>query len=108
MVQLCSVTLVFGLFICQRSAAKITHKAQSLTSLATKWHVCATIDSFVDMDTNVETPRANISPEMVDMDSDNEVEDGDNELDNTKLIPIYSNTISYQQRQALGKFCSVG
>ncbi|KAJ9566457.1 hypothetical protein OSB04_002423 [Centaurea solstitialis] len=98
---LCSITLVFGLYICQRSAAKITHKAQSLTSLVTKWHVCATIDSFVDMDANVETPRDNISPEMVDMDSDNEVGDGDDELDNTKLIPIYSHTISYQQRQAL-------
>ncbi|KAJ0955681.1 hypothetical protein HanPSC8_Chr01g0005661 [Helianthus annuus] len=52
---LCSVTLVFGLYICQRSAAKITHKAQSLTSLATKWHMCATTHNFVDMGNNDET-----------------------------------------------------
>lgn len=38
---------------------------------------------------------------MVDLDFDNEVGDGDDELDNTKFIPIYKHAISYQQRQAL-------
>ncbi|PWA72177.1 hypothetical protein CTI12_AA272790 [Artemisia annua] len=98
---LCSITLVFGLYICQRSAAKITHKAQSLTSLVTKWHMCATINSFVDMGTTDETPKANFTPRMVESHSDDEVGDGDDELDNTKFIPVYRNTISYQQRQAL-------
>ncbi|KAI3740773.1 hypothetical protein L2E82_31246 [Cichorium intybus] len=99
---LCSITLVFGMYICQRSAAKITHKAQSLTSLVSKWHICATIDTFVDTDTINESPTANIIiPQMVDLDFDNEVGDGDDELDNTKFIPIYKHAISYQQRQAL-------
>lgn len=104
--QLCSITLVFGLYICQRSAAKITHKAQSLTSLVTKWHMCATINSFVDMGTTDETPKANFTPRTVELDSDDEVGDGDDELDNTKFIPVYRKTISYQQRQALGEFYS--
>ncbi|CAI9260412.1 unnamed protein product [Lactuca saligna] len=98
---LCSFTLLFGMYICQRSAAKITHKAQSLTSLVTKWHICATIDSFIDMGTTDETPRSNINPQMADLDFDNEVGDGDDELDNTKFIPVYKHSISYQQRQAL-------
>ncbi|KAL7616353.1 uncharacterized protein LOC111889491 [Lactuca sativa] len=98
---LCSFTLLFGMYICQRSAAKITHKAQSLRSLVTKWHICATIDSFVDMGTTGETPRSNINPQMSDLDFDNEVGDGDDELDNTKFIPVYKHSISYQQRQAL-------
>ncbi|KAL8259418.1 hypothetical protein R6Q59_027371 [Mikania micrantha] len=98
---LCSITLVFGLYICQRSAAKITHKAQALTSLVTKWHMCSTVDSFADMGTIDENPRADIAPHMVDLDLETEVGDGDDELDNTKFIPVYKHTISYQQRQAL-------
>ncbi|KAI7747363.1 hypothetical protein M8C21_026610, partial [Ambrosia artemisiifolia] len=92
---LCSITLVFGLYICQRSAAKITHKAQSLTSLVTKWHMCATADTFADM------ARDEITPQVVDLHSENEVGDGEDELDNTNFIPVYKHTISYQQRQAL-------
>ncbi|XP_051125632.1 uncharacterized protein LOC127247703 [Andrographis paniculata] len=101
---LCSVTLVMGLFICLRSAAKITHKAQAVTSLAAKWHACATIDSFDELDG--ETPRDQIAtprPECaIAPDWDNEEEDGDEgDLDNTNLVPIYAHTITYQKRQAL-------
>lgn len=109
MVQLCSITLVTGLLICLRSAAKITHKAQSVTSLAAKWHACATINSFDELED--ETPRAPILsttqagyPVTPDWDFDNEEGDGDDVLDNTNLVPIYVNTMSYQKRQALGKY----
>lgn len=87
-------------------AAKITHKAQAVTSLAAKWHACATIDSFDDI--NGETPRYPIAspwpeyPDTCSWDVDEEG-DGDDELDNTNLVPIYANTISYQKRQALGE-----
>ncbi|TYI04347.1 hypothetical protein ES332_A10G011000v1 [Gossypium tomentosum] len=60
---LCSISLVTGLFICLRSATKITHRAQAITGLAAKWHVCATINSFDEADG--ETPMAQIvSPQM--------------------------------------------
>ncbi|KAM0051876.1 hypothetical protein Hdeb2414_s0007g00241651 [Helianthus debilis subsp. tardiflorus] len=102
---LCSVTLVSGLFICLRSAAKITHKAQSVTSLAAKWHTCATIDSFDDVGPTEDTPVANVSDRAnynfnAHMDSDMDEGDED-EIDNTKMVPIYRDTISYQKRQAL-------
>ncbi|KAJ4977037.1 hypothetical protein NE237_002143 [Protea cynaroides] len=107
---LCSITLVTGLMICLRSATKITHKAQSVTSLAAKWHVCATIDSFDS--TDCETPAAvdqPVRPHVLEFPinangewDDDETADGDDELDNTNIIlPIYARTISFQKRQAL-------
>ncbi|KAM1351460.1 hypothetical protein ACFXTH_005224 [Malus domestica] len=101
---LCSISLVTSLFICLRSATKITHKAQSITGLATKWHVCATLHSFDYTET--ETPMAPISstpafPFGVDMESEDEEGVEDDDLDSTKLVPIYSQTISFQKRQAL-------
>ncbi|XP_010539389.1 PREDICTED: uncharacterized protein LOC104813486 [Tarenaya hassleriana] len=102
---LCSLSLVTGLFICLRSATKITHKGQSVTSLAAKWNICATIDSFEDLDG--ETPTAlvhqsHIFPVRNVIESDDEEEgEGDDDLDNTKILPIYARTISFQKRQAL-------
>lgn len=64
------------------------------------------MDSFIDTGTTDEAQRAYITQQMVDLDSGNEVGDGDDELDNTKFIPVYKHTISYQQRQALGEFYS--
>ena len=105
--QLCSVSLLAGLMILLRSATRITHKAQSVTSLATKWHVCATIESFeaVDNETPVDHVTTNrVFPVGTDGSSDGEdVGDEEDELDNTKLIPAYAySTISFQKRQALG------
>ncbi|XP_076952152.1 uncharacterized protein LOC143625793 [Bidens hawaiensis] len=101
---LCSLTLVSGLCICLRSAAKITHKAQSVTSLGAKWHTCATIDSFENVGPTEETPVANANNHFnAHMDSDMD-EGEEDELDNTKLVPVYRDTISYQKRQALATY----
>ncbi|XP_023742837.1 uncharacterized protein LOC111890981 [Lactuca sativa] len=103
---LCSATLVSGLLICLRYAAKITHKAQSVTSLAAKWHTCATVDSFDDIDPIDETLSTNITSERQNYNfnpqSHSDSEEGDeDELDNTKLVPVYRHTVSFQKRQAL-------
>lgn len=103
--QLCSINLVAGLFICLRSATKITHKAQSVTSLAAKWHICATINSYDDMDGETPTNQiasSQVFPVNVDWLLDEEEEDGDDDLDNTQIVPIFAHTISFQKRQALG------
>ncbi|KAF3451789.1 hypothetical protein FNV43_RR07885 [Rhamnella rubrinervis] len=101
---LCSISLITGLIICLRSTTKVTHKAQSITGLAAKWHVCATINSFDH--TDGETPPAQISaaqvfPLVAESQSDDEGGDEDDDLDDAKLVPIYAHTISYQKRQAL-------
>ena len=103
-----SISLVSGLFILLRSATKVTHKAQSITGLAAKWHICATINSFDN--TDGETPTAHIaSPQVFPTSAnwgsdDEEAGDEEDELDNTKLVPIFTHTISFQKRQALGKW----
>lgn len=93
-----------------RSATRITHKAQAVTCLAAKWHVCATIDSFdsIEAETLVapqmseEQAFTKSSDELSDSD---DVGDEEDELDNSKFIPSYANsTISFQKRQALGNY----
>lgn len=107
MLQLVSITLVSGLYILLRSATKITHKAHSITGLAAKWHICATINSFDNIDG--ETPTAQMATAQamainINLGSSDEDEMGDeeDELDNTKMLPIYTHTISFHKRQALG------
>ncbi|KAG6637673.1 uncharacterized protein LOC122280749 [Carya illinoinensis] len=103
---LCSITLLTGLMILMRSATKITHKAQSVTCLAAKWHVCATLESFEGADG--ETPRAPVDNGLVfpmgagEESDGEEAGDEEDDLDNNKLIPSYAySTISFQKRQAL-------
>ncbi|KAJ1428700.1 hypothetical protein SESBI_08805 [Sesbania bispinosa] len=102
---LVSITLVSGLFILLRSATKITHKAQSITGLAAKWHICATINSFDNIDGETPTTQRASAQAMAAHiswgSSDDEVGDEEDDLDNTKMLPIYSHTISFHKRQAL-------
>ncbi|XP_024966147.1 uncharacterized protein LOC112506374 [Cynara cardunculus var. scolymus] len=103
---LVSVSLLAGLMILLRSATRITHKAQGVTCLATKWHVCATIESFDPPDVDTETPPVGVAGNQVfsgdGSSSDNEDVGSEDDLDNTKLIPAYAySTISFQKRQAL-------
>lgn len=108
--QLCSVSLLAGLMILLRSATRITHKAQSVTCLAAKWHVCATIDSFDSTEAETPISRATcdqVFPACSEESSDaDDVGDEEDELDNTKFIHAYAySTISFQKRQALGMIC---
>lgn len=106
-VQLVSVSLLAGIMILLKSATKITHMAQGVTSLATKWHVCATIESFEPPEVDTETPPVGVLGNQVFSHdasaSDNEDVGSEDELDSTKFIPAYArSTISFQKRQALG------
>lgn len=103
---LCSVSLLAGLMILLRSAARITHKAQSVTSLAAKWHVCATVESFESAENdnpNTEIESARVFPISIDGSSDDEdVDDGEDQLNNSEVILAYAySAISFQKRQAL-------
>lgn len=101
---LCSMTLVAGLMIILRSATKITHRAQGITSLAATWHACATIDSY-DVTSEAQIPRsasgAFSDASKIDSDED-EGEYEEDDVDTAKFLPAYANSsISFQKRQAL-------
>ncbi|KAI7739645.1 hypothetical protein M8C21_003127 [Ambrosia artemisiifolia] len=104
---LVSVSLLAGLLILLRSATRITHKAQGVTCLAAKWHVCATIDAFEPPEADTETPTVGavgspVFPVEASSSDYDDVGSEEDELDNTKLIPAYAySTISFQKRQAL-------
>ncbi|XP_071730235.1 uncharacterized protein [Rutidosis leptorrhynchoides] len=104
---LVSVSLLAGLLILLRSATRITHKAQGVTCLAAKWHVCATIDVFespeaADTETPMGVPGIQEFPCEPSSSDYEDVGDEEDELDNTKLIPAYAySTLSFQKRQAL-------
>ncbi|KAF5773911.1 hypothetical protein HanRHA438_Chr13g0604861 [Helianthus annuus] len=103
---LVSVSLLAGLMILLRSATRITHKAQGVTCLAAKWHVCATIDAFEPLEADTETPTVGVVGDPVFHEASSsdydDVGSEEDELDNCKLIPAYAySTISFQKRQAL-------
>ncbi|KAG9132167.1 hypothetical protein Leryth_022230 [Lithospermum erythrorhizon] len=99
---LCSVSLLAGLMILLRSATRITHKAQAVTCLASKWHVCATVDSFDTGESETPGSQINGDQHFPDGSSDADVGDEEDELDNSKFLPVYAySTISFQKRQAL-------
>lgn len=91
----------------------MTHKAQSLASIATKWNVCATMDTFDDLVDDGETPKCSTSSQhfqilprrrnVIQSSDDDEEGEGDNDLDNTSIHPIYARAIAFEKRQALGK-----
>ncbi|KNA06908.1 hypothetical protein SOVF_176740 [Spinacia oleracea] len=106
---LCSLTLLTGIIIILQSATKITHKAQAVTSLSAKWHVCATIDSF-GTTSETETPvlqnGSGGSQGFFDARSghsdEDEAGDEEDDVDNTRFLPAYAySSIGFQKRQAL-------
>ncbi|CAM8986921.1 hypothetical protein QQ045_007644 [Rhodiola kirilowii] len=118
-IALCSMTLPTGLFILLRSATKITHRAQAVVGIASKWHVCATVDSLESADEEIiqvshdGTNGSQISTirSVIELHSGNdeegyadeaeEEEDDDGDI-NSKLVPAYAHcTVSFQKRQAL-------
>ncbi|XP_047342764.1 uncharacterized protein LOC124946241 [Impatiens glandulifera] len=102
-ITLCSINLLTGLTIILRSATKITHKAQAITCLAAKWHVCSTIDSYENVESETPVAIINHNPSFSRGSSEDDGEEFDeDDLDNTKMIPAYArSTISFQKRQAL-------
>nr|CAD1825104.1 unnamed protein product [Ananas comosus var. bracteatus] len=111
-VQLCSLGLVMGMLMCLRSAAKITHKTQAITSHAAAWHACATIDPSDAADDPETRARTNCEEgddsDSYDDDDEEEEERDEDDLDDAKLMPTsyaIASTVSFQKRQALGEHC---
>ncbi|ONM17098.1 uncharacterized protein [Zea mays] len=110
---LCSMSLVTGLLVCLHSAAKITHKTQSITSVAAAWHADATINSLDRDQENPRTPskaclqqQTPTSPFPMAGASSGEESDDDewrseDGVDTSRFTPFHATNVSFQKRQAL-------
>lgn len=127
---LCSVVLVTGLIILLQSATTITHKAQSIKSVATEWHALVTCQSTCsDYDsafscqqpsstnapleiysTSPKIGRQNevpgFTPDYSYSDSESCDAEGGDEEEDRKSVAIFcqSQIASFQKRQALVKY----
>ena len=105
MLQVSSIVQVVGVVLCLHSAAKITHRAQGVASVASKWHAWITCGSGSShlRGSNGSGNFEVVPATSVAMDySESDLES----LDNVTLqttTQITSHMSSYHKRQALGK-----
>eukprot|EP01018_Ginkgo_biloba_P003396 Gb_02343 [translate_table: standard] len=113
---LCSVMLLTGVVIFLHSAARITHKAQSISGIASRWHALATCNSY---DSSSDYDSSNTAKEIstsaqyneneipsfpffyTNSESDPESPETD---DSSTIIPYHFQTASFHKRQALVKY----
>lgn len=105
--QISSIVQVVGIIICLHAAAKISHRAQSLASFASRWHALLTCRSNETLGASENGGNLNVTGSAVaamnypesDMDSVDYILPPINEEMN-------SNVSSYLKRQAFGVcFC---
>ncbi|KAL5145031.1 hypothetical protein HKD37_06G015187 [Glycine soja] len=66
---ICSAVQLCGFFLCLMGAARITHRAQGIVSIATKWHMVVTNASAESEDWKTQMPEGLPSPTASDSDS---------------------------------------
>lgn len=91
--QICSAVQLSGFFLCILGAAKITHRAQGIVSIATRWHMLVT-NAFAES----EQCKDNMSEALASDSSDSDSSDI-----HISIIP--QRLSSFQTRQSLGEFC---
>lgn len=90
--QICSVVQLSGFFMCLMGAARITHRAQGIVSIATRWHMTVT-------NTSAELESDQWKSEVPEEFSGNDSDSSDIYISVTPQQPS-----SFQTRQALGEF----
>lgn len=90
--QICSAVQLSGFFLCILGAAKITHRAQGIVSIATRWHMLVTNASAE-------------SEQCKDHISEGLVSDSDSDSSSDIHISIIPQRLSsFHTRQSLGDF----
>lgn len=105
--QVLSLVQVVGILLCVTAAAKISHRAQSLGSIASRWHALVTCTSNDGSDSrNVDDGgNAEVRPSrsLAFNRSEIDLESADYMPMPTNMQPIPSKS-SYQKRQAFGMY----
>lgn len=97
---------VVGITLCLNAAAKISHRAQGIASIASRWHAlaaCSSTDSSQLRVSNVgNVGAANPLPSLVFNYSESDSESLDY-IPVRMNTPLASHIFSYHRRQAFGK-----
>lgn len=106
--QVASVVQVVGIILCLNAAAKISHRAQGIGAMASRWHALVTCSAFEGSLSrtsssagNLETMIRPASFHMDNSESDLESMDYMTVPTNTHLVSSMS---SYHKRLALGTY----
>ncbi|CAK7354364.1 unnamed protein product [Dovyalis caffra] len=93
---ICSAVQLSGFFLCLLGAARITHRAQGIVSIATRWHMTVTSAS-----SRIEPGKDHVPAEADGTLASNA---GDSESDSSDIFVAVSSQdpYSFQTRQALG------
>ncbi|CAK9155807.1 unnamed protein product [Ilex paraguariensis] len=98
--QVSSVVQVVGILLCLNAAAKISHRAQGIASLASRWHALVTCSSS-------DTSQLLASHSMENMEALLHMNNSENDLESLNFVAVPTNTqlasymSSYHKRQAL-------
>lgn len=98
-VKINSIVEVAGIIICLHSAAKISHRAQALASVTTRWHALVTCNS--DNPLRADVPNGAAGP-TISQESDLESADFEPVTTSTQTASA-SSTSLYHKRQAFGR-----
>lgn len=112
-VQVSAVVQVVGIILCLHAATKISHRAQAIASVASKWHAimsCSSIDSTqirtspsgVNLEAATNPP---ISFPISHSESDVESMDYHMRMPTNNYFSSYMSMSSYHKRQAFGEDC---
>jgi len=90
--QICSAVQLSGFFLCILGAARITHRAQGIVAIATRWHMLVTTASAESEHCKTQVSEGLVS----DTDSD--------DSSNIHVSVIPPQLSSFQTRQTLSEF----
>ncbi|KAG7978906.1 hypothetical protein I3843_05G104100 [Carya illinoinensis] len=99
-----TIVQVVGIIICLHAATKISHRAQGIASLASRWHALLTCSSTDSLHNRVSNNVGNLEA-AINLDS-MEINYSESDLDSSDYVPIPTNAqlasymSSYHKRQA--------
>lgn len=106
--QLLSIVQLVGMVLCLSAAAKISHRAQSLGSIASRWHALVTCNSNDVLGSGIlnNCGNAEFHPPSGSL----SVNYSESDLESADYMPLPANvqltssTSSYHRRQAFGMY----
>lgn len=105
LIQVCSAVQLCGFFLCLFGAARITHRAQAIASVATRWHMLVTSAAAGSNPTKSPPLQPPVDDKKDGNGSGADDDDTDSDSSSDVLISVSTQQpSSFQTRQALGQY----